>query len=254
MDDIEDADFYLVGEHHEDLRVINQNGNLISELSNQSAWFLCESIRFDEARPEWKKAALIGLSLPEAYSAREMYLTGWDIGYEEFPEYIELIRKIDETQSELIEANRQIEAAEAAFEQILTHLGLERSNYRDSERFSTFSDLEHSNLYELNKDELKAHQLFSKKMDEMHRLLEEQGLFIQATFPQRTQSMIETLRLVAARRNATNFQGKVILIAGANHLRVAESDIGKQNFELNSLYEELRNHKAVILMPKACGN
>jgi hypothetical protein len=64
------------------------------------------------------------------------------------------------------------------------------------------------------------------------------------TFPMRTEGMVSTLR------QCNILLGKKYFIAGSYHLRTPEELADIEEYNLNSLFEELHNHKAVILIPK----
>jgi hypothetical protein len=80
-----------------------------------------------------------------------------------------------------------------------------------------------------------------------------------AEFPSRTSAMINTLRGIKKLRTINNLTGKNFFIAGAAHFeersfydqngKISEKP-QRSEFELSSLYEELKNRKAVVLKSK----
>ncbi|MES2345852.1 MAG: hypothetical protein V4494_07955 [Chlamydiota bacterium] len=63
-------------------------------------------------------------------------------------------------------------------------------------------------------------------------------------FPMRTEGMVSTVR------QCSILSGKKYFIAGEHHLKTPEELVGIEEYNLNPLFEELHNHKAVILIPK----
>lgn len=72
---------------------------------------------------------------------------------------------------------------------------------------------------------------------------------IKATFQERTSSMVSSLEEIRKRREeSTESVKKVVLIAGAAHLIPIYSE---GEYDLQRLYDELKHHKAIILIPKS---
>lgn len=68
-------------------------------------------------------------------------------------------------------------------------------------------------------------------------------------FPIRKGKMIETLRNISKFKSKFKIQhAKVVLVAGSSHLETPKDLIKDHRYDLSSLYEELKNHKAVILL------
>lgn len=70
---------------------------------------------------------------------------------------------------------------------------------------------------------------------------------IRKTFPARTAAMISTMKSLG-QLIARGMTGKIVLVAGASHLKTSEKDQTKPEFDLASFYEELRNHKVAVIV------
>ena len=73
---------------------------------------------------------------------------------------------------------------------------------------------------------------------------------ILCTFPERTQSMIDTLHSVNKWIEKTHFSGKSLLIAGDSHLKTLEEMHGDPRSSLTTLYKALEKYEAVVLIPR----
>jgi len=69
------------------------------------------------------------------------------------------------------------------------------------------------------------------------------------TFPQRTSNMSKTLNAIQSLLFTGKFVGKVVLNCGAEHLRVAQKNIGIQEYQLDELYQTLSQLKAFVMIP-----
>ena len=89
---------------------------------------------------------------------------------------------------------------------------------------------------------------FYANIEETKRVRE--AAAIEQTFPIRTLAMTNTLKKIDHFLSNLGFRHiKVVLTGGARHLESNEGDLKKVETDLNVLYEELNNHKAVILLP-----
>lgn len=68
---------------------------------------------------------------------------------------------------------------------------------------------------------------------------------LRRTFPDRTRAMVATLQCLRSERK---YEGKAIFIAGADHLDMSQTD--GEEYNLQTLYDELAHHKAIVLVPK----
>jgi hypothetical protein len=73
---------------------------------------------------------------------------------------------------------------------------------------------------------------------------------IERDFPLRTSAMEATLKKLRKLRKSNEYMGKAIFQAGGNHLHTSENNRNKSEYDLTLLYNELRKHRAVILIPK----
>jgi hypothetical protein len=73
---------------------------------------------------------------------------------------------------------------------------------------------------------------------------------IERDFPLRTSAMGTTLKKLRKLRKSNEYTGKAIFQAGENHLHTSENNNNKPECDLTHLYNELRKHRAVILIPK----
>jgi len=71
--------------------------------------------------------------------------------------------------------------------------------------------------------------------------------------PLSTIAMTSTLQKLRSQRKSNEFIGKAVYKAGAHHLRTSEKNRGKPEYDLTLLYNELRNHRAIILIPHCLG-
>lgn len=123
-------------------------------------------------------------------------------------------------------------------------------------------DLEHSKLLQNSYSEgllvygSKEHKKYqeAKLNDQILNVVgqrsKQENVIISYTFPSRTRAMCHTLQKIGSLISQLGLcDPKIVLIAGWSHLETDWSDAldGKRN--LISFYEELKNHKAVVLLP-----
>lgn len=84
-------------------------------------------------------------------------------------------------------------------------------------------------------------------------------LVIDASFPDRTSAMINTLKRIEKLKEFEGFIGKIFLIAGIHHLEEAKlcnldgiisEKLLPSEYSLSALYEELKTRKVIILKSK----
>lgn len=75
---------------------------------------------------------------------------------------------------------------------------------------------------------------------------------IQSTFQKRTQAMISTLQKISILLEHKVFIGKMVFISGVMHLKTAKTNSERPEYNLDSFFNEIKNHKAAILIPKEC--
>ena len=73
---------------------------------------------------------------------------------------------------------------------------------------------------------------------------------IERDFPLRTFAMRATLKKLRKLRKSGEYTDKAIFQAGENHLNTSENNRNKPEYDLTPLYNELRKHRAVILIPR----
>lgn len=74
------------------------------------------------------------------------------------------------------------------------------------------------------------------------------------TFPKRTTAMSTTLKSVQKKISEGEFEGKVVMRLGAQHIRPAERNKNIQEFQLDELFETLSSILAVAIIPKDIDN
>ncbi len=97
-------------------------------------------------------------------------------------------------------------------------------------------------------DELECNQYHN--LIEILQRLKAQEVIISYTFPSRTRAMCNTLQKMRGLALQLGLcHPKIFLIAGWAHLEIVKSNALDDRYNLIRFYEELNNHKAVVLLP-----
>jgi hypothetical protein len=256
-DSIDQADTLLVADHHSSLQTQKLFGDLVSSIAENKivSVFVENIISMRELQTDKKRLKLI-TQIADSVKDEHLKFYGWDADLQELSD---LKRKHMVLSESLLRLITQKEEASEQFNTLENSLKSIFPNFPtiSEEEFSTLSEPERISLvinvkkYEVLFFRIQdlEEQLTSteKEHSETNTLLEEG---IRRTFPTRTSAMVETLQKIRNLRIEKNFTDKAIFQGGKAHLETLQKDIGKQEYDLTSLYQELQHHKAAILIPK----
>jgi len=246
---LEDVNIFLLGENHDSQECKELNGNFISKMArNEQITVFIEGSPFSSpfAHPEKYK--------PEKYidPCCSVVFYGWDVSSEIMSTIgnppriqrlvVEGLRGVYLTMRKLMKEMIKCKESQAKLEKAICN----SSNKIEEEKFSKMLDDK--------KDRAKLIAIKFRELQESEIKLEKEiGIgvaspeSVRETFPARTKAMVTTLQQLRSERC---IEGKIFFIAGAAHLKTPETDVAIEEYNLESLHEELLQHKAAILIPK----
>ncbi|MBS0651892.1 MAG: hypothetical protein JSR39_00010 [Verrucomicrobia bacterium] len=175
--------------------------------------------------------------------ADKLHFYSWDLKNEEG--HCLFTNNIDDEMERLEEA---LETLEETYEEVESQLEESFPELYDPKMLREYSPEERQELTYL----LNVHgALVEKKLslaNQLKELVAKADQMDEATFPDRTMSMVSSLQNITPLKS--QFAGKtaVAFVSGASHL--CQEEAGGNNLDLSPLYHELENHKAMILLPK----
>ncbi len=219
-----EARVFLLAEEHLDDKCLFFEKNLVNFLASEGPVILLHegfpSGEVDETKDyKWKFDPVV---------KRNIHIVGWDVSMEVIRR-IASLRCLYGIKKEVDEWSCKVKAQ-----------GVEKNALRWKEREVEITQIEET----IRKRTGMSMQELAVKGKEFSCVLAE-------TFPMRTEAMISTLRALDAIECQLGIErAKVVLIAGAMHLKVDRRHEADPRFDLKSLYQELEaRHKAVILIP-----
>jgi hypothetical protein len=141
---------------------------------------------------------------------------------------------------ELSELSTQVSSNQEFFSAFMNKIVTRDSTYKQRLVPSTLRNL--VRITEWYEEVMKAYNNIQMQKTELEYSVQEQ------TFPIRTTAMNNTLMKIALFLSNLGLKHvRTVLIAGYSHLEV--EDASKVAFDLTSLYKQLNNHEAAILLP-----
>ncbi len=264
---VEEADTLLHAENHESQKCRALFAKLVAEAAQNGVVRI-----YVEGSPSEGK-----LKYSESFYKRALWidrlthdanisLVGWD--YMESPEAIQADNKAVEAEMTLRTLQREKEfldkertsvegliaskmgvapSIESSTEEIKKYSS-KIVNLNDSDRacvLENFNNIEQLiiQLANLQEQIKQAEEQLLTCMNDLHEVIERD-------FPLRTSAMGTTLKKLRKLRKTNEYTGKAIFQAGMHHLRTSETNRNRPEFDLTKLYNELKKHRAVILIPK----
>lgn len=261
---IEEADTLLFGESH-DSQICRA---LLSKLVSSIAQYSFVKIFVESSPAEGK------LSYLESFYKKvlciegleNVSLSGWD--YTKTPECIqanqeavqaEMARRALKFEEDRI--NNEIASVKCLIESKMgpapSNSSIEEEkkywenivNFNDSDREYILQNMNElaqltNQMVELDKQIEKAEEKCSICMNHLQEVIDRD-------FPLRTTAMMTTLKKLRKLRKNDEFRGKAVFQAGEHHLQTSESNRNKPEYDLTRLYNELRKHRAIILIPNS---
>ena len=256
---LEQADLFLVGDVHENLECTENQNSLINLLAKRGIVFL--SVEEDESeftntlKEQWFENRGI---VPQ----KNILLSGWDTSQT-------TIGKIIASQRTSITKNT-IRAVEITKNRVrlLDQFKLCKKNEELQQMMTNLLTLDQESkklMHKIRKATITIEFLF--KPEDIFRIFNDEAdietyrekyaigpqelqEYTAQDYPQRTASMVQSLRKFREKKLECCFANpKGVWIPGNGHLEQAPEDLDDERFNLDSLYDELKHHRAVILMP-----
>jgi hypothetical protein len=264
---LREADLFLMAEIHDNLQCTSDQSALINFLARRGPVLVVfEEWPSMEVLNEEDKNLVIEVKSLNPSLRNNIYAIGWnDMEQLEKMEaaidqrYNELDKELDMDRSyvmkkaaellpkemlpsvkELSELSTQVSSNQEFFSAFMNKIVIRDSTYKQRLVPSTLRNL--VQITEWYEEVMKVYNNIQMQKTELEYSVQEQ------TFPIRTTAMNNTLMKIALFLSNLGLKHtKIVLIAGYSHLEV--EDANKVAFDLTSLYKQLNNHKAAILLP-----
>ena len=247
-----DADFIFLGETHYDEEVSSSHGHLLSFLALSQpinlvleGHPLMEKLNFKFCDTVFRKYDI------KSYLQENITCYGWDIHTDELLEKHNSPAFVCKLQHMLEQNYQQYENIDK-----ILHLQFPEffEAFRvDSEKYLLSLDLEHRHfLCTLLKNQMDLSEKQQKIVDLLNKPILSDD-FLENNERSRKESHLLAIRSMNTKLANGEITGKVVFIQGACHLRLNEDLKNRGDlFSLELLYQELRNHKAAILIHNKC--
>jgi hypothetical protein len=214
--DPEDAQFFFIGEDHTNLASKKHTAEFIKKRLSPENILLVESIAYTKGliKNQGKIETLLERAQLDLSDANQFFIMGWDSS--NIKSILKLLNEIDEK------------------------IAPERSQYLSVYNKSKAGE-------EVSEEE---REKASSAIRLVSQLADKRKLLAKITFPERTQSMVETVQKIKLLIDSTQFKGKVFLIAGADHLQTSKKEQNDPDYSLSEFYKSIADLNAVVLIPK----
>jgi hypothetical protein len=253
---------YLLGEEHNTQEIKIINGLFISCVLNsvqendKRIVVLIEGSEMEKiAGKELIKAMKSHLFISDKRELVDFY--GWDISEELLVEAglphedFQLVCKAADNTEKLLEiTHREITTIEN------NSLFIKINNSETMENFLFEELVEYQHLLE---EEKYLTNNYSDLADQYSNLCKQikKGVITEESkkmFPARTRSMISSLQKIQQWISEGKINGPVFLVTGSGHLKTPKDKINTKEYELNSLYDELKKYNCIVMIPKIMGD